>query len=152
MSNMSAAAGLHAGPPKVPPRPVGLAFNSPSASGSGTPSQAQRKSVPSTAAPSGLYEERIAELGARADEVRQQLLALYTYDPNAYQYEMSVNEISGAPADADFLAGCSPRVVDNRFIEACEKGFRALRFCSIASRRLQALLTYATFCSLSLLS
>ena len=131
-------------PPRVPPRPISLRTPSNSTSsgisssggdgGGGGQSQGpvQKKSVSSSAsAVSGLYEDRASDLGPRANETRCSLRSLYLYDPNMDAYE--------TPADER-----PSRVFDTRFVEACEKSFCALRYCSLASRHLQSLLSYAS--------
>ena len=139
-------------PPRVQPRPIRMCTAIASSASSGINSNSsgvgqiqspgQNKSVSSSASAfSGLYEERAPDLGPRVNETRDALRSLYLYDQNKDWYETPTNEI----ADAICSPERSLRVFGTRFVEACEKGFRALRYCSLAARHLQSLLSYASF-------
>lgn len=84
---------------------------------------------PSTSSPTssafGLYEDYIAAGFVIAPDVNSLLSNIYTYTPS--------------------LSLDIQTVMNNGFVNGCQKGFRALRYCSLAASRIRSLLSYASF-------
>lgn len=74
----------------------------------------------------GLFEESVAEGRTIAPGVYTKLRSLYEYNPPPAQ-----GTGTGTARNACFLDGC-------------QNGFRALRYCSLAAIRLRTLLSYAS--------